>query len=357
MKFIHTSDWQLGMPFKNIQGKGDALRKARIDVVKQILALAEREKVDFVIAAGDLFDNNMIEPDAVTEVAVAISRSTVPVYLLTGNHDPLDESSPYVRCKGLFKDSAIVLTEEKPIKINGGTIYPCPTRVRNSSKDPTKWIPLREEGDGIRIGIAHGSVGLNKVDFPIEADAPAKLQLDYLALGHFHDSKEINPRMWYSGAPECTNFGQGNTGNVLQVEISAAGALPKVMTKRVACFEWSDLERHVNCEDDVTQIVSELDSLANAKKLIRLKIDGTLPQEQMDVLEKLGSEKLFHLQKEINVVLGQGAYKYKHGLLAEMTKILAAKADSQELSPESSRRAISRLHTFVNHSGFTAEDL
>ena len=58
---------------------------------------------------------------------------------------------------------------------------------KRSSRDPTGWIPPREEGDDrLRIGLAHGALDILPVDttnFPIAPDRDERSGLDHLALG------------------------------------------------------------------------------------------------------------------------------------------------------------------------------
>lgn len=365
MKFLHTSDWQLEMSFKNIQTKATALRRARVDAVKQIVALADKERVDFVVAAGDLFDDNRVEYKVIEEVANILSNCAAPVYLLPGNHDPLTPDSPYTLHKTLFKDSAIVLREESPITFTCNdpnkskvTLYPCPARARQSNQDPTRWIPPRVDGDGIRIGVAHGSIGTPAPDdFPLVKDAARVRELDYLAMGHFHAVKRVDERTYYSGTPEPTNFGQTNAGNVLLVEIPAPTAVPKVTERHIARFNWKDIERECHNQNDVDEIVKELDQLNDPNTLLRLSCQGVLPQPQLDRIANLANERIFHLRVDLDIALGDGDWSYHHPLLSQMATILTDKANESSADSAHAKRALSRLAYLAKSAGFNKEDL
>ncbi|MBY0549683.1 MAG: DNA repair exonuclease [Candidatus Obscuribacterales bacterium] len=358
MRFIHTADWQLGMAFGHVQEKAEVLRQARMNAVKQIIALAESEKVDFVVAAGDLFDDNRISPYIVEEMAKVVSRSRVPVYLLPGNHDPLSPDSPYERCPNLFNNSAIVLRREEPIAVPGGYLYPCPARSRTSSNDPTTWIPARGADDSIRIGIAHGSVGTpNPTDFPIAPGAAKSRELDYLALGHWHGVKKIDERTYYSGAPEQTSFGETNAGKVLMVEIDAPGASPKIREHAVHKLFWSEEKRELNNEQDVSDLLSDIEELADENGLFRLCVRGALPQPQIDRIERIPEDWFFHFKLELDVAVTNGTWEYNHPLLNEMSAMLKEKTKSEsDLDASVARLALSKLHFLVKHAGFNSEE-
>jgi DNA repair exonuclease SbcCD nuclease subunit len=358
MKFVHTADWQLGMAFGHIHEKAEALRQARIDAVKQVIALAEKEAADFVIAAGDLFDDNRIAPAILEEVARIIKRSSVPIYMLPGNHDPLTQDSPYVRCPELFSGAAIVLRDESPVTVNGGTIYPCPAKTRKSTLDPTSSIPLRESQDGIRIGVAHGSVGIgSQNDFPINVKAASEKQLDYLALGHWHGVTQIDERTWYCGAPEATSFGQPNAGKVLVVEIESPGAIPRVKEVSLSQYQWIEIARELYRESDLQSLLDEIKTLAKPNVLLRLRLQGCLPQACLDQLEDINVDKFFHVKVENELHVQNGNHEYRHPLLSEMSNrlIVQANGDDKEVA-EIAKQALSKLRIFVKHAGFRGED-
>jgi DNA repair exonuclease SbcCD nuclease subunit len=358
MKFIHTADWQLGMAFGHIHEKAEALRQARIDAVKQVIALAEKEAVDFVLAAGDLFDDNRIAPVIVEEAARILKSSSIPIYLLPGNHDPLTQDSPYVRCPGLFVGSAIVLRDEAPVTIPGGTLYPCPALSRNSTHDPTRRIPARTKTDGIRIGIAHGSIGTpSPNDYPISVKASIEKQLDYLALGHWHGVKKIDERTWYCGAPEATAFGQPNAGKALMVEIASPEATPVVKEVTLAQYHWKEIDRELHSEAELQALLKEVQVLANANVLLRLRLKGSLSQTCLDQIDQINRERFFHVKIDNELQVHNGVHEYRHPLLHEMSESLMKKANGEDQEQaEIARLALSKLRLLVKHAGFTGEE-
>ncbi|MDR0362373.1 MAG: metallophosphoesterase, partial [Planctomycetota bacterium] len=96
MKFIHTSDWQLGMTRRFLMdGAQELYDQARFDAIRSIGRLAAAEKCDFVVVAGDVFESNRIGKKTLLRAIDAIRSIPVPVFLLPGNHDPLVEASVY----------------------------------------------------------------------------------------------------------------------------------------------------------------------------------------------------------------------------------------------------------------------
>ena len=62
VRFLHTADWQLGKPYGRVkdQEKQARLKQLRFDVIERLAEVVQREKLEFVVVAGDLFDS--IEP-------------------------------------------------------------------------------------------------------------------------------------------------------------------------------------------------------------------------------------------------------------------------------------------------------
>ena len=55
MKFLHTSDWHLGMTWRG----GISYRKDQEFMIRQICRIAAEEQVDGILLAGDIFDKSI----------------------------------------------------------------------------------------------------------------------------------------------------------------------------------------------------------------------------------------------------------------------------------------------------------
>jgi len=94
VKFLHTADWHLGIKYTKLGPNAEKAREIRIDTVKKLMDSAKKKKVDFIIIAGDLFDNNDVDRRLIDIVANIMKRvEPIPVYILPGNHDPLTRDS------------------------------------------------------------------------------------------------------------------------------------------------------------------------------------------------------------------------------------------------------------------------
>lgn len=91
MKILHTSDWHLG---KKLEGKS-RLEEQR-QVLTELVAVCEREQVDVVLVAGDIFDT--VNPPAEAEelfysLALKLAAGKRCFVAIAGNHDNADRLS------------------------------------------------------------------------------------------------------------------------------------------------------------------------------------------------------------------------------------------------------------------------
>jgi DNA repair exonuclease SbcCD nuclease subunit len=305
MRFLHTADWQLGMKAAQVGEAGARVREERLHALERVAEAAQANSAEFVLVAGDTFENNGVDRTLVQRVADILSAFGVPVYVIPGNHDPLSPGSVWNHPVWGSIGNLRVLREEEPVEIPGGVLYPCPVRQKRSAKDPTAWIRAGEAG-GVRVGVAHGTVeGIRQEepDYPIPRDAASRAGLDYLALGHWHSTafypgQDGVTHMAYSGTHETTSFGERDSGNVLIVEIPGAGMPPVITPVRTGSLCWKVIEEDIRHRGDLLRIRQQVETMENpASTLIGLRISGLLAAEDRDELtriqEILGSRFLF----------------------------------------------------------------
>lgn len=114
MKILHTADWHLG---KRLDGFSRL--EEQIDVMNEIVEIADREKVDMVLVAGDLFDAFNPSVEAVDLFYKTLKRLTNnaqrPVVAIAGNHDSPDRiNAP----NPLARECGIVLIGHPNEKVN-----------------------------------------------------------------------------------------------------------------------------------------------------------------------------------------------------------------------------------------------
>ena len=294
MKFLHTADWQVGMRATQLGEKGERVRHARLESARRVIEEARREKVDFVVVAGDTFENNGVDRLKVREVAKILGGAGCPVYLIPGNHDASDAGFRLGR-RGLGR----IPKPACPQKAGAGrsSRRESFTRARCSPAIPRKTpppgsTPIRARSPSVLLMAAWKTPGTSR-----SCRSPGtRLRLrglDYLALGHFH-SKTLYAdddgafRMAYSGTHEATGFTEHASGNVLIVEIPNRGAAPQIQTVRTGSLEWLSYRRKIEQPGEIGELAAELDALpAPERTLVECVLEGTLFGHDHEALGKV----------------------------------------------------------------------
>ncbi|GAB4287446.1 MAG: DNA repair exonuclease [Deferrisomatales bacterium] len=305
MRFVHTSDWQLGLKLRFVAGEAGARARAqRFDTVREIARVARERRVDAVVVAGDVFDDNAVGADTLQQAHDALAAfAPIVVLLLPGNHDAATPDAALGRLAA--QDHVRVLAAPTPVEIAGGVFHPCPLTRRHEVADPTRHLEGRDPGDArVRVAVAHGGV----VEFGEDTESPNRIDVpavlakgfDYLALGDWHSVLGFDERAWYAGTPEPTRFSERDPGQVLVVEIPRAGAPPRVEPVRVARTRW--LTRTVTLleDEDVDALGRWFEGLEEKSwTLACLELEGQLSLGGRARLETLLREvegRLLHLR-------------------------------------------------------------
>jgi DNA repair exonuclease SbcCD nuclease subunit len=299
IRFVHTADWQLGMTRHYLQGEAQArFTQDRIDAIRRIGELAGAEDCAFVLVCGDVFEHSQVEPRTVKRALEAMAAIDRPVWLLPGNHDPLDAASVYraPTFAAACPDNVRVLDRSGLVEIEGGVeLLAVPWPSKRPGRDLVA-AALRElePARGLRIGVAHGRVDRLAPD----RDEPALIalaeveaalgdgRLHYLALGDRHSATEVAPRVWYAGAPEATDFGEVRPGQALVVALDAQRC--EVAPHRIGGWQFVQHERAVAGDADLERLAATLaEQTAKERTVLRLALSGTLPLAQRARLDSV----------------------------------------------------------------------
>lgn len=163
MRFLHTADWQLGMTRHFLAGDAQPrYSAARRDAVAGLGRLADEVGAEFVVVAGDVFEHNQLSPQVVGQSLEAMRAIGIPVYLLPGNHDPLDASSVYTSALFLAErpENVVVLDRPGVHQVRPGVeIVAVPWRSKVPTTDMvTEVLEGLSPAPATRVLVAHGGV-------------------------------------------------------------------------------------------------------------------------------------------------------------------------------------------------------
>jgi DNA repair exonuclease SbcCD nuclease subunit len=296
MRFLHTADWQLGMTRHFLAGEAQPrYSAARRDVVARLGALAAEVKAEFVVVSGDVFEHNQLAPQVISQSLEAMRAIKIPVYLLPGNHDPLDASSVYT--SALFTaecpPNVVVLDQAGVHEVRPGLqIVAAPWRSKAPTADVAASVLEGLSADGvIRVLVAHGGVDMLDPDpgkpslirLAALQDALARGAIHYVALGDKHSVTDVDSsgRVWYPGSPEVTNFDdvEPDPGHVLVVDIDETDPRRAVTVDacRVGRWRFLTLRRQVDTSRDIADLDCNLDQVTDKDRtVVRLALTGSL---------------------------------------------------------------------------------
>ena len=247
MRLLHTSDWHLGRSFHGV-GMLDAQR-AFID---QLVAMVEREGIDVVLIAGDVYDRALPGVDVVhllDDALVRLTAAGAKVVLTSGNHDSairlgfasrlLERGGVHLRTKVSELDEPLLLplgtdaAGDEAILALYGIPWLEPRLVADqlgvetaSHFEVTRAATGRIRADIARrtggatihsVVLAHtfASGGISsdsERDLSIGGVGAVPLDLfdgfSYTALGHLHGRQALSDRVRYSGSPLAYSFSE-----------------------------------------------------------------------------------------------------------------------------------------------------
>ena len=331
-KFVHTSDWQIGMKGGGLGDAAALVGKERVRTIDRVLAVAEEQGADFVVACGDLFEHNQVSQELVEDVARAIAgRRKVQVHAIPGNHDLPGAGSVWNRSALRSVPNLRVHLDNTPFVFKDVTLHPFPVRSRYEASDPLATLPDLRGKPGVHVALAHGHLtsitfGAHEenIRLPLDPVHVDRAGLDFLALGHWHGSRTFAARdgatrIAYAGTHEQTSFRETDAGNVLVVEIAGKGVPPVVTPVRVGTLVWARIPFVFAADVDLARLRAALDGCT--AHLLGLELSGEAPVSLYGEFRDLvaASEARFkHLQ------VGDGEVRWRAAEAAQTEPIADA---------------------------------
>lgn len=235
-RFIHAADLHLDSPFAGLSGVPETvravLRESTFTALSRLVELAVREKADFVLIAGDVYESADRSLRAQVRFGQAMKRlaeSGISAFVVHGNHDPLDGRSAKLDLPGDVRVFPPGRAERVPVVLRDrghvadiwGISYPA-AAVRDNyaqllgKEDAGPGVesagaaggaapgahsqPTAVSGAGrrpYRIGLLHANVdgARDHADYaPCTLRELAVSGLDYWALGHVHTRRVLHER-------------------------------------------------------------------------------------------------------------------------------------------------------------------
>lgn len=284
------------------EGVQERFAQSRFDAIRKFGRIAEEENCRFMVVCGDVFESNLIDRKTVSRALEALKEVPVPVYLLPGNHDPLNAASVYR--SSTFRERkplhVHVIEDMTPIKVSEGMeIVGVPWTSRRTLQDlvAAATTQLESAPDTLRICVAHGMVDSISPDpddpavISLQAaeEAIAQGKIHYLALGDRHSLTQVGDtgRVWYAGSPEQTDYNEVKSGFALVVDLDRE----KIAAREINIGEWRFIERKrldMNTREDIENLRCWLEEIDDKERaVVKLRLVGTLSLLLYDQIQEL----------------------------------------------------------------------
>ncbi len=216
VKFIHFSDLHLDNPFSSIGSDNDMVARRRQDLLEVfdiIIDITKREKADLLLISGDLYEHFYVKKSTIKHINNKfIEIADTKIFIVPGNHDPYLNNSYYKNFQ--WNSNVFVLSEERS-KIEIKELNTCLYGLgfegfykESFISDEIKTV----NNEMLNILLLHGTVDMNftkKAYNLFTSEELSDLNMDYIALGHFHNRKDnIGQRgiIYNAGSPEPLGF-------------------------------------------------------------------------------------------------------------------------------------------------------
>jgi DNA repair exonuclease SbcCD nuclease subunit len=323
---FHTADLHLGMQFTRGFAKDlkEALKQERFDCLKRMIQMANDEKCDLFVVAGDMFQTIKLPLKEIKETANILNTfEGTSVVILPGNHDFYNQDSKefWKSLKEKIKNNLLVfLDKEEVVELSIGekkiNIFPGPCVSQHSEDNMIEWIKDENiESKSINIGISHGSVeglspDMEKKYFPKTLRELDECNLDLWLLGHTHirypREEEAGKSIYFMPAtPAPDGFDCFHKGSAWLIEVDEDKSInaKSVMTGK---YYFKTIVRTVNSFNDLNALKSDIYREDKNLCLLKLTVEGYLDDEdlkKMPVVEDEIRKLVRYLEFENNIKL------------------------------------------------------
>lgn len=261
VQFLHIADLHLGSQLhtdhRDHAADLEILDTALYTAVERLFDVAVSQAVDFVVIAGDLYDEDSRSVRANQFLADQCKRlhdADIPVYVAYGNHDPVGTATRYVDLPpNVYEFDHAEATEfcypdeTEPRARIWGQSY------RDRHENRKMYRGFTPADDRIpNVGVLH--TGLDPEGNRYVPVSPAKLErkdgIHYWALGHIHEPRYLdrNQPLVYPGIPQGRQITEPGVGGGCLVTLDANG-LQEIAFVPTSPVIWQSVQVDVGSPD------------------------------------------------------------------------------------------------------------
>ncbi len=312
LKILHAADLHLDSPFEGLgAAKAAQRRQEQRQLLYRIAELAQHERVDLVLLAGDLLDSDSSYAETAEALSEALVSIPAPVFISPGNHDFYSPRSAYARVKfpenvHIFKSPAVECVElaQSGVRVWGAAFCDkCSGALLHGFS--------AEKRAGIRdVMCIHGEVAADSDYNPITEPDIAASGMDYIALGHIHKAcglKRSGGTFYaWPGCPEGRGFDETGEKYVYIVTLDSGCTVKPVC---IAQRKYEILNVELKDNDAVSAVLAALPENTGSD-VYRIVLRGEADEPpQPDAVKAALENKFFALQVRDETVLRRDVWQ------------------------------------------------
>ena len=286
VRIFHCADLHLDSPFSlSSPAKADQRRIELRSAFTSALMIAKQQQTQLFFISGDLFDSEYVTRDTAELIVSELGAfPSCRFFISPGNHDPINDVSPYktvpfpenVHIFGPSKEKVSI--PELNVNVYGfgfgsASYMSCPV-AGYGNLDP----------DAVNILVVHGDTSspLSKYG-PVTKNDIALSGFDYIALGHIHAPtgvlREGNTFYAYPGCLEGRSFDEPGYHGALAGTIEKGNVDLKFIRFSKRRYETTsvDVTGAATKQAAIEIIRSKIRSYGN-DTIIRVNVTGTVPE-------------------------------------------------------------------------------
>jgi len=295
--FIHAADLHLDSPFKSISNLDPLLAERLIkesqNVFKRLIDTCIQQQVSFLLISGDSFDSgsgNLSGQLHFLNGMKTLEEANIPVFLICGNHDPLDQWSQHLDLPSNVHRFSGDDVYRKVHHIDGDVIgiYGISYLSQREERNLAQQFKV-DAADNFSIALLHGNFGSDTGHANYAPFALPDLQsagMDYWALGHIHKRQvisETQPLAIYPGNIQGRHFNETGLKGCMKIDVNIGSIqnvdflpLSEIVFERME-IDISDVETLGSLHNRLSQLSEMGNYEKNISLLLRLTLTGTTP--------------------------------------------------------------------------------
>lgn len=269
IKFIHASDLHIDSPLKGLDkyenAPVDMIRSATRKAFENLIELAIKENVDFIILSGDLVDGEWNNTQTIlwlNNQFRKLEKYAIQIYTIKGNHDAQNNLSKFITLSENvheFPNMPYTFIDSNNRYAIHGQSYP----IREVSDNLAKMYPEPIE-KVFNVGVLHTNLigSTEHANYaPTTVNELIAKNYQYWALGHVHNASIINeyPHIVYPGNIQGRNIKETGEKGCYLVKVNEDYQI-EIVFKPLHVVKWEKIEIESNQNDDIQMLLRKIKS-------------------------------------------------------------------------------------------------